>query len=465
MPMRPVMFWLSLPKLTLSMISLYAISSLAFAQSPAKKSSVVDSKKSPTVARLFWQDLASQSLKWGDLVRDGDTWLLQANAVEGFPAIDSERQNLVQMEAVDGLLLTGIRDDEGGKLQSGWVTIECGVEIESHGDHTHRYYRQQPKITAKRLDAEQGNPAHIYRYSEQFVIANDSKNGFTLVDPKLARTGAANAAQFFSGGGNHITLAMCNQAVVYATWADREGENMGRVDVVGVGSTSRGKSYSIRLASGGIHGAIENSGRVFFAPSDGIDSLRADIQVKTAPPKDALEHMSLGVDPESKRPNRTGAFINHRNYVLFTYGAGASSKLGMIDASEPKLKLRELSLPTGQGLSLVTPKSIVTPSNQHFAFVMQDRKQSESQERVQVINLDPNGDKNFSDAAVVASIDLGPSKIQGHSGHHDICFLPERPMACISNPGDGTIWLVSLRDFTVVGKLHVGGEPGRLIAQ
>ncbi|XZE44193.1 hypothetical protein SH467x_003792 [Pirellulaceae bacterium SH467] len=422
------------------------------------------SPKLRTVARLFWQDTSTQSVRWGDLQRSGESWQLVPQPLASFPALNLDNQSLVQMEAIDQVLLIGIHDTEKGSFESGWVAFDSGVTKEEHGDHFHWQYETAPTLLVKQLDKEQGNPAHVYQYNQLFVIANDALNGFTVVDPLAIRAGRSNVSRFYSGGGNHITLAAPSRDVVYATWADRDGDNMGRIDVVNTGENAKQKGYSFKLPTGGLHGATANSGRVFFAPADGIWSVRSDSMLQAPPTDHSIEHISLGVDSVTGRPNRTGAFVNHRNHVLFTYGSGTNSQLGIIDAGASRLELKQLAIPTTEGLALVTPKTATTRAGKELALVVQDRRQSEAQESLAIIDLDPNGDKRLEDANVIKTLELGPSKIEGHSGHHEICFLPENRLACVSNPGDGTIWLLSMTDFTVQAKLSVGGTPGRLIA-
>lgn len=81
-----------------------------------------------------------------------------------------------------------------------------------------------------------------------------------------------------------------------------------------------------------------------------------------------------------------------------------------------------------------------------------------------MINLDPDRDGLFGDASVMGSVEVGPSKIEGHSGHHEIAVLPGRSSVAITNPGDGSIWIISLSELTVRDKLQVGGTPTRLIS-
>ncbi len=363
----------------------------------------------------------------------------------------------------------GVRDTEDGNFQSGWVAIDSGVEVEPHGDHVHRHYDSKPKILHQQLDAEQGNPAHVYQYDGQFFLANDAKDGFTVIDPKLLRSKSpSHAAKFFSGGGNHITLAAVGGKVAYSTWADRDGEHAGQVDIVGLGSLN-GKSMTVHLPHGGLHGATANSGRVFFAPKDGIHAMKIDESLSKPPSSESIDHLSLGADPQNDKPYRTGAFANLRDWVLFVYGAGDEAKLGMVQASEAKLQLRSLGIPSGEGLALTTPETARLLDGREYAYVFHDRKGTQEgdlpTERLTLIELDPNGDKSFSDAKVAVSLDVGSSKITGHSGHHGFTALPNGRLGCISNPGDGSIWLVSLHDLQVLAKFQVGGAPTRLIAE
>lgn len=141
-----------------------------------------------------------------------------------------------------------------------------------------------------------------------------------------------------------------------------------------VGLTSQAaKSYSFKLPSGGIHGATENSGRVFFARADGVCWVDADRTLSRNAESVTVNHLAIGEDAEGK-PLRTGAFANHRNYVLFNSGRGPVARLCMVVATNPK-----------------------------------------------------------------------PSVLQ-------------------LNPGDGSIWVVSLTDFSVQAKLSVAGTPTRLIS-
>ena len=104
------------------------------------------------VSRVFFQDDVSKTLKWADLFLGQTLTLGKVKEVAGFPKLDPEKQTLVQMESARGYLMVGVRDEEDGEYQSGWVLIESGVEEEEHGDHSHWHYAREPKVRASMLD-------------------------------------------------------------------------------------------------------------------------------------------------------------------------------------------------------------------------------------------------------------------------------------------------------------------------
>ena len=419
-----------------------------------------------TFARLFWQDTEDQSVRWGDLQQAGGAWQLQSKKVENFPSLDVDQQSHVQMQHSDGVVLTGVHDSANGTIQSGWVAIGSGVTKEAHGDHFHLHFDQQPSVLAAVLDTEQGNPAHVYEYAGEFYLANDKLDGFTRVSPaKLkglaqAKAPATEAAQFFSAGGGHITLAAVDQSVAYATWIDREGERMGQVDVVGLTSQNN-RRYSFHLPSGGIHGATTNSGKVFFAPSDGICWVEADTQLAKKQGDVVVNHLSLGQTADGTA-KRTGAFTNLGKYVLFTVGRGAGAELCYVDASSPKPAVSSLALQVAEGNSLTSPTPVLTRTGEPFVLMFEENAKGEGGEKLHVLALDPNRDGSFADATYRTSIDVGRSQIEGHSGHHEAAAIGRR-FVIFTNPGDGTLSLLSTSDWKVQGTFKVGGAPTRVV--
>ncbi|EAQ77286.1 YncE family protein [Blastopirellula marina] len=430
----------------------------------AEEASSAKHREPRVIARLFWQNEAAATVQCADLIQ-GDKWTLAPQPVTDFPTIDIDSQSLVQMEAIGNVLLVGVRDAEDGELESGWIAIDAGAVEEEHGDHTHWRFPHAPKVLAQRLDDQQGNPAHLYQYDGAFYLANDQNDGFTRIRPKqLAGDNAEQAATFFSGGGDHITLAAVDDQVAYSTWIDRDGDNQGRIDVVNLRDDQAGKgNYTIQTPTGGLHGATANSGRVFFAPADGICWVDADRNLSQNEKTAEVHHLSLGEDPETERPLRTGAFANAGHWVTFTSRSSDESFLGLIDATATEPTIQKLPLETAEGLRLTTPRILETPSGLKMAFLFQDRHDGDAEEQLSVVNLDPDRDGDFSDAKLVKSMPVGRSKVVGHSGHHDICVLPGGRYACVTNPGDGTIWVLSLTKLEVLEKISVDAAPGRIV--
>ena len=428
------------------------------------------------VTRLIWQDRASGSLCWGEVFRSGK-WTVTAAPLPGFPKLTAGQQDFSQMDHHDGWIVASVRGrkNEAGELgASGWVAIDSGVRAVPHGNHSDWTYPQLPSVRTTSLSAEGGNPAHMYVYDGRFFMANDSVNGFSMLNPAdFRQPNTQPAAAFFTGGGRHITLAAIANKVCYATWIDAEGENAGRVDVVNLQRpAAESLAYSLRLPTGVIHGATANSGKVFFAPRDGICWVTADENASSKPENVTVQHLSLGSDPENQQPLRTGAFVNHRNWVLFTTGRGENSALCLLNAAEAQPQVVKLPINVSDGLALTSPEVVLAAGGRRLAFVFQDRTEGGAdgevanapQELLTVIELDPNRDRDFRDARVLQSIPVGPSRVQGHSGHHALACDSEGRHAVITNPGDGTIWVITLNDLKVQAKSLVGGELGSIAA-
>jgi hypothetical protein len=423
-------------------------------------------ERGPRVARVIWQDRDKDVLMWGE-VHAGEKWIVSASPVRNFPGLNVEKQDLVQMEHAEGHLLVGVRDNDDGKFQSGWIAVDTGVREEPHGDHSHWKFVASPSVKGSRLDTDHGNPAHLYLYNGMFYMANDRKNGFTQIAPKdIASKPAEQCGVFFPGGGNHITMAAVDNAVCYSTWIDGDGPNMGRVDVVNLKKPqSESTAYSFQLPTGVIHGATANSGRVFFAPADGICWVDADTTFSKSAETVVINHISLGKEEGAEKPNRTGAFVNQRNWVLFTTGGvERNSSLCLLDAKATPPTLVKLPIPVAEGLKLTTPEVVLASGGKRYAFLFQDRTEGDVQEQLTIVDLDPNGDRNFADSRIAKTIPVGASKVDGHHGHHSVAFDSEGRIACFTNPGDGTLWVMSLRDLAVRAKSVVGGTPGSIVA-
>lgn len=446
---------------------------LLVAVSWADDKSAASSKNKPPkpITRLFVQDLKTCSLKWADVRLGADNKLLLDPLAEvgGFKKLDPAKQKLVQMREHGSLICVGVRDDEGGAFESGWVLVLSGVGYADHGDHGHWSYKKKPEVVDSRLDKQQGNPAHLYLYDGRFFVANDRLNGYTRIDPSKYATNEARKLgkgepRFLVGGGNHITLAVVEDKVGYSAWIDGGGPNKGRVDVTPVTSSAKSEpAYSFHLPSGGIHGAIANSGKVFFAPMDGIDWVEADTALKLKADQIKVHHIDLG--KEGDKPRRTGAFVNHGHHVLFVTGKVAPT-LVVLNAKQTDPKPILIPLGNHKGTQALTPEVVTTVDGKVYAMVFHDRiKDADADDMLEVIALDPNGDGDLSDAKSIKTLKAGRSAVEGHFGHHDIAFDADRRYGFFTNPGDGTISALSLKTLDVVATFPVGGTPTAIIAR
>jgi hypothetical protein len=121
-------------------------------------------------------------------------------------------------------------------------------------------------------------------------------------------------------------------------------------------------------------------------------------------------------------------------------------------------------MPIAEGLAWTTPACVRTPKGKQYALMFSDRRGSEAAESLSIVDLDPNNDGKFDDAKVAKTLPVGASKIVGHGGHHEASFSASGRLAFITNPGDGSIWILSLTTLEVESKHQVGGVPSRLVA-
>jgi hypothetical protein len=442
----------------------------------ASESSPLPASRPPApqvLTRLFFQDYETKSLKWLDVQEGSPLTLGPAATVEGFPPLDPARQELVQMEVIGEHLLVGVRESDEDRRSNGWVLVHTGVRGVSHGDHADWSYRQHPRVLARQLDGEQGNPAHLYQYDGVFYLANDERSGYTRLDPRTIRpeddeAAIRSAARFLPGGGHHITLAVADNRVGYAAWIDGDGPHKGRVDVTPLDAAGTPETaYSFQLPSGGIHGAVVCQGKVFLAPADGLCWVAADLDLRFRdnPQGVQVHHIALGRDPATERPLRTGAFTTFGKYVLCVCGAGPTAALCLLDASQETPQPRLIGLDMQAGNRPVTPEVVQTRSGKRYAFVFHDHPQDvEAEDRLSIIDLDPDGDGDFADARVEKSLLVGPCRLEGHYGHHSISFDADGRRAFFTNPGNGLLVVLDLRRLEPVLEHPLGGIPTKLLA-
>lgn len=420
------------------------------------------------VSRVFFQDDVSKTLKWADLFLGQTLTLGKVKEVAGFPKLDPEKQTLVQMESARGYLMVGVRDEEDGEYQSGWVLIESGVEEEEHGDHSHWHYAREPKVRASMLDEHQGNPAHLYCYDQVFYLANDRLNGYTRMAPaEIVSSDGEEAirkkAAFHAGGGGHITLAAHQGKLGFATWIDRDGDHKGQVDITALHpSGAKSVRGSFFLPSGGIHGAAECSGKVFFAPSDGLCWIDVPKGTSWKPADIAVQHVSLG--KKGEQPVRTGAFTRMENHLGFTTGSGEDAKLHWIQANVSPLSVATIGIPMHSesrpaGLQFVRDRKKTA-----LGFVFHDHpREVEAPCKLTILQMDPNRDGRWNDAKIDKTIEVGSCRIEGHGGHHSLDVTGDGRRAVFSNPGDGTLSVIALEERMLQATFPVGGAPSKVI--
>jgi len=420
------------------------------------------------ITRVFIQDPEKLTLMWADLLAQEPLTFSPAKPVEGFPQLDPERQSLVQMAVSSGKIMIGVRDEEDGEFQSGWVLVDSGVEEEEHGDHSHWYYNHEPKVIASRLDDSQGNPAHLYCYDGVFYLANDRIGGFTRLDPKAidADTAAASIdslAAFHIGGNGHITLAVAGD-LAFSTWMSRDEANAKRVDVTPVSAAGTKEiSYSFDALSGGLHGATYQAGKVFFAPSNGINWISVPQSSKAKPDSLVVHHIDLGTDGD--KPRRTGSFTTHNGHVMFTSGSGEASFLGIIDARIETPEVNRIALNVNAKSRAHGPSIVQTRTQGPIAFIFHDHaKDIDAPNVATVIHLDPNRDGSFADAKIASEITVGPSQVEGHGGHHDMVFDASGKFGVIANPGDRVMEVISTTDLKSVVRVEMPFVPAKLLA-
>jgi hypothetical protein len=212
---------------------------------------------------------------------------------------------------------------------------------------------------------------------------------------------------------------------------------------------------------------------VFFAPANGICWIVADNRLSMRPGKEDIHHLSLGEDGD--KPARTGAFSTLGNHLLCVAGKGHLARLAIIRASgEQPSVVRSIPLGVKERYQAVTPVAYRQPvSGKPFAFVFHDKAggdEAGSQgqaDSLQIIELDPDGNGSFDDAAIAWRNDVGPSRVDGHFGHHSIAMDGNGGRAFITNSGNGTIqvfpatgMLGNKSDFTTLAS---GGCPSHII--
>lgn len=421
---------------------------------------------SEQLIRVAWQDAKDKSLHWGEFVQVGPSIIFQDQGkVSGFPQLGGS-QSLGTMKRIDNMLVLGVRGGPEGQPQGGWLAVDLQVTEQPHGDHSDYTYGDAPRVTLSVLSDSKKYPIHLYDYNKEFYLANDPMNGFTRINPaKLMAGGDEALGVFYRGGGGHITLAAVGKKVGYSTWINKTESGGGKVDVVNLEKPGQESiAYSFESPTSGLHGAITNSGRVFLAPADGIVWVDADMDLSQSAESVKVNHLSLGKNPEDETPYRTGAFTDHKDWVMFLAGKDADAGLYMIQASAETPSVSKLLIETKPGLRLGMPECVTALSGKNYAMAFQSKRAGDAVEQLTIIDLDPNQDKDFSDAKVEKTMDVGSSLVEGYRAYHSISFDDDETYAVFTNPADGEICLMSLDKLKIISRQKVGGIPTGIIA-
>ena len=446
-----------------AVLSAFAIGVTALLTQPAAHAQYGGSEQ---LIRVTWQDASDRSLHWGEFVQVGPSIVFQNQGkIAGFPAL-GDSQSLGIMKRIDNMLVLGVRGGPAGQPQGGWLAVDLQVTEQPHGDHSDYTYGDAPRVTLTVLSDSKKCPIHLYAYNKEFYMANDPLNGFTRISPSKLMTGGDDAlGVFYRGGGGHITLAAVGKKVGYSTWMGKTESGKGKIDVVDLSKPGEESiAYSFESPTPGLHGAITNSGRVFMAPADGIVWVDADLELKQSAESVKVNHLPLGKNSEDETPYRTGAFTDHKDWVMFLSGKDADAGLYMVQASAATPSVSKLLIETKPGLRLGMPECVTALSGKNYAMAFQSKRAGDATEQLTIIDLDPNQDKNFSDAKVEKSLDVGNGLVPGLRSYHAISFDDDERFAVFTNPADGEICLLSLDSLKIVSRQKVGGVPTGIVA-
>ncbi|MCA9048704.1 MAG: hypothetical protein KDA89_08245 [Planctomycetaceae bacterium] len=436
----------------------------------------------PTImTRLFWQDAENQTLSYADLYTT-NTWNLKRGWVQGFPEAAAGGHRMGAMVQAKNVLMVPLQvaaTGDGAAAAVSWLTADSGAFEEPHGNHFHWRYTRTPSVTHLQAGGAMTGAVQTRVFDETFLVSGDVSNQIQSVGvSQVGQRTSGPVAASFAGGGAAPVIAAAGNSVAYAAWSDADGDHAGQVDVIHLKAGTRtAPVYSLRLPSGGIHQATVNSGKVFFATSSGLSFVSADLTAAQQPQSVEIGEV-VDVQPAADGTVRVSAFDNQRNWVMYVKEGPDGSHFCLIDAASSHPREIRIALTTVAGLRPGAPRCVLS-LGQRFAFLFQESVTPAGDgdaakpaavsgaavaEQLTVISLDPNGDRDFSDAVVKQSVPVGRSRIDGERGHHDICFDAYGRFAIFTNPGDGLLTVMSVRDLKQQAQFRVEGVPDRILA-
>ena len=394
-----------------------------------------------TIMRVFWQDAVTQKLSYANLTASS-RWNLRRGWVSGFPALDPATQTLGDMVAADGQVIVSV---EAGSdtAAGGWLCLDSGAFEEPHGNHTHWKYTRRPRVRQSELAAGRGQSAGLIEHAGTVVHA-DSTGACTLLTPGQLKLGGDRGirkltlpepARFGLLDGSRLITVWETDAIAAANYQ--------------LTQTLQPDSRSANLGTN-LAGVVHNSGHTFVSHSQGL--------TRATPATDAATHQALDISEPVSRPT------SQLQWVLATAGTGADARLCLTNATAPVPNIVQLPIPGPAGTRPLPPRTTLS-LGKRYAFIVQQSASSETSapEQLIVVLLDPNKDKDFSDARIHRTIDLG-TKAALTTADRDICFDAYGRHAVISSPSDGILTVLSLAKMNIVARFKVGGAPGRLVS-
>ena len=146
-------------------------------------------------------------------------------------------------------------------------------------------------------------------------------------------------------------------------------------------------------------------------------------------------------------------------------GKADGTFLGIINAASHSPQLTKVALPVDERSRALGP-IVVQPRRQSpLAILFHDHAADVNAPNLAtLVQLDPNRDGSFSDATILKQIEVGASDVVGHGGHHDLAGDAAGKFAWFTNPGDGTLSVLSLEQLEVLATYPLAGKPARLVS-
>ena len=421
-----------------------------------------------TNMRLFWVDQSTQKLTWGDVVTT-DKWALNTSTVDGFPEMDSKANRLSPLVGRNGMVVAGISGTADDKKKGRWVAIDSGVYQEPHGNHFHWKYTGRPTVTQTINEERQGRASRVSFVGEQLYLLGDKGFSTDNLNNLRIRGAATGTRKFFPATNWPVSQStFVDNVVGYSAWDDSDGEHAGQVDVIKLADSTK-PAYSFKLPSGDVSVTTFNSDKVFFAHKDTISWVTPDRSCSLGSDNVKVNQVNPA-NQDLKLESPPATFVNERNWVTFTTGKGESSKLCMIDAASPTPTVIALPIKVNEGLQLSAPKTILS-LGKRYAFIFHQRSKpagegatDDIKEQLTIVELDPNRDMRFDDARIAKTIPVGKSLIKDDAGHHQVSFDAYGRFAVFTNPGDGTLSVMTMQDLQVRVNFKVDGVPTQIVA-